>query len=91
MMKKKIIDVPTGRPIGLIKYKCEKGKQISTPQINTLWREYLKKKNNPTTFSLAFQQFSLFYKTDHQIAVIIKTESHEKIIFSVPNFGFFHV
>ena len=42
--KRKIIEINSGRSLGTIKFKCEKGKNLSTPQNNKFWKESNKKK-----------------------------------------------
>lgn len=71
-MKKKILDV-SGKPIGTIKFKCEKAKNLSTPSNNKMWKEGIKNKNMATQFLIIFDQFSVKCQDDIPVCLSLKT------------------
>lgn len=71
-LKKKILDT-SGKPIGLIKFKCEKAKNLSTPSNNKMWREGIKNRNVSTQFLIIFDQVSVKCQGDMPICLSLKT------------------
>lgn len=65
----------TNKPIGVIKFRCEKGKNLSTPTNNKIWRDSLKNKNSPGALIYILNQISVKYPKKNPINLHIKTES----------------
>lgn len=85
--KRKFID-ENGKVVGMIKFKCEKAKNLSTPNNNNFWKESSKKKLLNTVL-LSVEQISVAYEKDDPVCVTIKTENEERTVNNVPNFLYF--
>ena len=60
-LKQKVTDA-NQKVIGNVKFKCEKAKNLSSPQNNKIWRESLKNKNISIGFAqLVIDQISIHF------------------------------
>lgn len=59
LVKRKLSDSNTGKQVGGMKFRCEKGRSVSVPDNNRLWRESLKKRLN-YTYLLSLEQPSYY-------------------------------
>ena len=84
IFKKQIVEPISGKLVGTIKFKGEKGRGIS-PHSNALWRNNTQKKQH---IILDISQLSLL-NASCPCKILLRTEDEEHLIDQIPDFSVF--